>query len=167
MLWVVVSPELVAWVIGCVTFGQIVQPLACAFQKFTWFLVLLSPRILLQGLVWQIFAWCWRNCCCSPNNLYVPNLGGCEGPLATRRHNVRLRAKEYDKISIFRVCGSKVPLGESIVGENGKITYVKCTVVVKLSGEKNFWPSRLISSCKKEEGYTWRAWCACGSIFPE
>lgn len=72
----------------------------------------------------------------SPNDLYVPNLGGCEGPLATCRYNVRLRAKEYGKIGIFRACGTKVPSRESFVGENGEITCVKCTVCSKIEGKE-------------------------------
>lgn len=38
----------------------------------------------------------------SPYNLYAPNLEGCEGPLATCRSNVRLRAREYDKNWCFQ-----------------------------------------------------------------
>lgn len=38
----------------------------------------------------------------SPYNLYAPNLEGCEGPLATCRSDVRLRAREYDKNWCFQ-----------------------------------------------------------------
>ena len=130
--------------IGCVTFGQ---PLACAFQISTWFIVLLSLRGFVTCSLFGKFLHVVEKVVAISPFLYAPNLEGCEGPLATRRSIVRLWAREYDKNRHFQdLWATRLFWEELVVEEIEKSLVSNAKFVEGLRGEINYRPRRLIHS---------------------
>lgn len=74
-------PTLGLWILNLNMVSSLVIP-----KGFCYMPLLGKPLLVVENIV-----------VISPHDLYAPNLEGCEGPFATRRPNVRLRVRKYDK----------------------------------------------------------------------